>query len=51
MAAVYDRMEAADFSKRVLSEGAEKPSVLSLGDIMSRPGGATSKELMKATGG
>ncbi len=33
IAAVYDRMETADFSKRILSEGAEKLSVLSLGDI------------------
>lgn len=33
MAAVYDRMETADFSKRVLSEAAEKLSVLSLGDL------------------
>jgi len=33
MAAVYDRMETADFSKRVLSEAAEKLSVLSLGDV------------------
>ena len=33
MAAVYDRMETADFSKRILSAGAEKLSVLSLGDV------------------
>lgn len=33
MTAIYDRMVTADFSKRVLSEVAEKLSVLSLGDI------------------